>query len=571
MVRLYNRHGRSLQGIGVIHLDKPDKTISNAFGTIAETAEKLAKENYELGRAQLVGDVLQTAYTYAPDNPQEFNKLIKSGFEKGLQGLDDRVKQKVLASANLKVKAMQAKVGDNLNKKLDVENTNRVLDLMNSTLNNDFGVYQTNGMLIDALINRDEESMQKFKAINKENYSRLEAIAQAKNMRGSYIVGNASTRNALLSGSAGMYDTLIERVGQLDYDTLKDFDENTFQDSKRFMEATGLSSASYQKANKIIKQRRKELNEGDKRKYNVQNAFDTATMLSDYNPETMESLKSRLSKEQYSALESLVEKGAETGVIVNPALKTDEDEAIISQFASIQSVMASKDDGTADYPNRLVDTLISAGDSLKRARDAKGSTDEINSVIDNILSESATNQLFADAMNISFEEGTPLKAVVDSTGFTQRDAPAMAGFTTEQQAKARKAGYYTYSDVSPNKFNPQVRNWITTSENVINSDIRKNMKAKAKDGILQMAQVAMQLRNPDLSEDDKQSILSQVRQIRDYTNEQILKEKYAQFIPDWDRVVREYKEKGKSNFIAGGDVYEFAGFASGDIILKGLY
>lgn len=570
MVRLYNRQGRNLQGIGVIQPDKPDKTISNAFGTIAETTEKLAKENYELGRAQLVSDVLQTAYTSAPDNPQEFNKLIKSGFEKGLQGLDDRVKDKVLKSADSKVKAMQAKVGDNLNKRLDIENTNRVLDLMNSTLNNDFGVYQTNGMLIDALINRDEESVQKFKAINKENYSRLKAIAQAKNMRGSYIIGNATTRNALLNGSAGMYDTLIQKIGEMDYQTLKDFDEKTFQDSKRMMAATGLSYDSYQKASNIIKQRRKELNEGDKRAYNAQTAFNSATMVVDYNPETMEELKKRLSEEQYEALEKFVT-SARGKIDVNRALLTDEDYSTIEQFKAIQSVMASKDDGTADYPIRLIDTFNAAGDAIKKVRDQHGTTDELTEVMNNILSEAATNQMFADTMNLAFEEGTPLKAVVDSTGFTQRDAPAMAGFTTEQQAKARKAGYYTYSDVSPNKFNPQVRNWITTGENVINSDIRRNMRAKAKDGILQMAQVAMQLRNPDLSEDDKQSILSQVRQIRDYTNEQILKEKYAQFIPDWDRVVKEYKEKGKSNFIAGGDVYEFAGFASGDIILKGLY
>lgn len=562
MIKLYSQQGVTLRNPAGIR--KPE-TVKNPFIKIldktAAVTAKLSKQNYALGRAQLITDVLDNAYQNAPDNPEQFNELVKSGFEKGLTGLSEATKQDIYATADDKVKALQIKVGKNLNARLDAENTNLILDRADKILNSEGGIFSLNKQIANGIISGESrDEIDKYINIQNQNKAQLEALAKAKNLKGNYIINAKDIRKAIDEGEYNMYDELVEGLRGLDYESLKNFDENVFQDRARFMKKTGLTSKTYDQLSKNIKNMRKDLNAEDQRQIKSARNFDVLQYTTSLNPEYLTQnkeaiLKMKNGKELYKRLEGL-QKGEGT---VNPALVTDEDANFINNFNALTRVINSQNDGTEDYDSKLMADIITAQETVYDYRKKYGATDETIDAINEILINSAADQLYADAMKIN--ENNALYKIIN---------------TVNERGKTEKSSRFTGLFGLPGAaldfaFNSVVDLTDTTKREIfLNEPDYEGMNHIAKETILAKLAVARQLRQPGLSQEDKETIFNQVKAIEAEGNRAIIRRKYRHIIPEAEmqRLESENAQGRTALFKFHGSMVGFEGFTDDDIIIK---
>lgn len=562
MIKLYSQQGVTLKNPAGI---REPETVKNPFIKIldktAAVTAKLSKQNYALGRAQLITDVLDNAYQNAPDNPEQFNELVKSGFEKGLTGLSEATKQDIYATADDKVKALQIKVGKNLNARLDAENTNLILDRADKILNSEGGIFSLNKQIADGIISGESrDEIDKYINIQNQNKAQLEALAKAKNLKGNYIINAKDIRKAIDEGEYNMYDELVEGLRGLDYESLKNFDEKTFQDRARFMKKTGLTSKTYDQLSKNIKNMRKDLNAEDQRQIKSARNFDVLQYATSLNPEYLTQnkeaiLKMKNGKELYKRLEGL-QKGEGT---VNPALVTDEDANFINNFNALTRVINSQNDGTEDYDSKLMADIITAQEAINEYRKKYGASDETVDAINEILINSAADQLFADAMKIN--ENNALYKIIN---------------TVNERGKTEKSSRFTGLFGLPGAaldfaFNSVVDLTDTTKREIfLNEPDYEGMNHIAKETILAKLAVARQLRQPGLSQEDKETIFNQVKAIEAEGNRAIIRRKYRHIIPEAEmqRLESENAQGRTALFKFHGSMVGFEGFTDDDIIIK---
>lgn len=562
MINLYNRHGVSYSGMDIKQPEKEKNTLGAVFDAISKTTENLAKQNYALGKAEVINSVTQTAYETAPDDPKKFNELINSGFEKGLQGLDDNTKKAVLEAANDKVKLLQARVGTNLNKKLDKENSERVINLANQTLNGVGGLLDNNRQLVNALMVGDLELTDKLVKQRDENYRKLENYANATNMRGSYILGKNAAKNMRQTSEEGMISALRDEMYNMSYEELKNFDESTFQDRKRFMLKTGLSDKGYSTFEREITSRRKALSDEKKREVVDKAYFDTFHMTSDYNPETMAEIKaSGALGDKYDDFEKLInetqeinsgkEKVKRQG---NNALRLSEDEQMIAEFGQILPVLASTDDGSEDYKGKLLAAFSQAQRGINVIRKKNGISEERAQIIDRMLTEATTNQMFADALHYSFGEGTLAREFVENAGMPKKGVFDQFGAGGIKKAidfispETGKTLSYINDVLSRNR----------EYDYLINEQTREKANKIAMETVTQMSHA---INNEDYA---------MVQKLGEELNKELLKLKYEFAInpQEFTRLEKQLTEGKHAYFTYGNTVYEFLGFGSKDIFVE---
>lgn len=562
MIKLYSQQGVTLKNPAGI---REPETVKNPFIKIldktAAVTAKLSKQNYALGRAQLITDVLDNAYQNAPDNPEQFNELVKSGFEKGLTGLSDTTKKDIYATADDKIKALQIKVGNNLNAKLDAENTNLILDRADKILNSEGGIFSLNKQIANGIISGESrDEIDQYINIQNQNKAQLEALAKAKNLKGNYIINAKDIRKAIDEGEYNMYDELNEGLRGLDYESLKRFDEEVFQDRERFLKKTGLTSKTYDQLSKNIKNMRKDLNAADQREIKSARNFDVLQYVTSSNPEYLTQnkeaiLKMKNGKELYKRLEGL-QKGEGT---VNPALVTDEDANFINNFNALTRVINSQNDGSEDYDSKLMADIITAQESVNEYRKKYGASDETVDAINEILINSAADQVYADAMKIN-ENNALYKIIntVNQKGETEKSTRFMRLYGLPGAAMDFAFNTVT-SLIDPTK-----------REIFLNEPDYEGMNHIAHDTILAMNAVARQLRQPGLSQEDKETIFNQVKAIEAEGNRAIIRRKYRHIIPEAEmqRLESENAQGRTALFKFHGSMVGFEGFTDDDIIIK---
>lgn len=553
-LKLYQRRGALLQGKS-IEMPTPEKKAQNLWGEIfdnvSKTTAKLSAENYALGKAKLINDVLNTAYEQAPDNPKQFNDLIKSGFEKGLVGFDDKLKNDIYAAANDKVKMLQVKVGNNLNKRLDAENTQKIVNLANDAIYGSSGIIATNQMIADAIqYKEDPQKVQNLIDQRNKTIARLQSFANAKNMKGGYVIGSAKMRAAMVNPSTGMYDTILNSFEDMDIEALKEYDNYTFNKKDEFMKATGFSESEYSKMDKAIKKRRKLLDENDKRELNRQNWYDSINYVYTRNPETLENIKSTIGEDNYKALQDLAD--FEDKNPINPALIMDKDVNMIKQFNKITKVLGSKNDGTAEYNDNLLKATIEASRGLTEFTSKYGAPEESIQTMRKVLVDAASNEEFASALNMLNDENTALGQEIKN--FAKE---------TLFETDLKKGGLLINKDIR-NQDKPDIalRKMSLTAR-------QKNAAAIASKAIADSVSIGSQ--SYALDDPEKlQTTMNYARKIIDQANKDIIKNNVSAVIPpeEMNRLERELSEGKRAFFEYNGNVYEFFGFGKNGIFYK---
>lgn len=559
-LKLYQRRGALLKGKS-IEMPTPEKKAPNIWGSILDDVSKktakLSAENYALGRATLINGVLNNAYEQAPDNPKRFDELVKSGFDKGLNGLDDEVKNDIYALANDKVKMLQIKVGNNLNKRLDAENTQRITELANDALYGENGIQSTNALISEYLttgkdINNQPVTKETMDAlINQRNkqISRLKAMSKAKNLRGNYIINDKSLRKAIETEKFGISDQILDDVSLMSYDTLKEFDENIFQDMQGFMDRAGISKEEYAYMDKNIKKRRKELQADDERIVSSQAEFNAITAIYRKSPEALEDMKDRLDKKTYNKYSELLTQPTKK----QEFLITNEDVDLLHQFNNVIEVADTKYNGNKNYNDEFITKMVDAEYGLKKYRERYGSNDRIDDITDNIMYNAATDSMYGDVIG-SFADSSAFGIVVK--GHKIPKAPDVTKMDIAQYMKASEERMLKEATL-PIDPNPEE---TLAAERSIASEALK-------------AQVAfgnMMKRTKD--EGTRQQIYDQIKNIKTVANKEIIKRKMRPLIDDseFDRCMKELQEGKKPIFKNkfNGKVYKFIAITDKDLIIS---
>ena len=605
--KLYNRRGATLQGDRIRMPAKRSRIWEKAFDIVARETNRIAKENYSLGKTQLINDVLTTAYEQAPDNIKQFNELVESGFEKGLQGLDTRTQNLIKESANNKVKSLQLKVGQNLNNKLDAENSERVLNMANDTLYGLGGLYDLNQRISDAIISGDRETVDQLVELKNNAMKKYNTLAQAKNMRGKSILGKNALSGFQKENESGLYAAFQDQIFGMDVNELKNFDETTLQNRRGFLEKTGLSATTYDKLVKLVKSRGKELDENYKREVRSQNQLDLAMQFSDYNPEIMEKAKEFIPSDVYDVVKKSVEKAQSTPV--NTSLRTTEDDNFNNQFALLYDVLMSKPDGSEDYNDRLLKSAAQVKNSLTRYRQLEGSNEGLGTVIDNFLMESLVNKTFGDVIRPSFEKGTALYELIESSPYYQRQAYEVSekdagdvslvdtifsnlAAPTQQQRRAidkilsANNPYYTNENIvlgihsrqdlsktARNKDKTYFQNTyrVVNSRDVLTPAIQKQKQKVLMDGMAGIMSMVTAAKN--LPEEQQAQVYDNIHNYIDEMNKEVIRINSSSVInrPTFNRLEKELANGKEALFNIDSRVLRFLGFTDNDIIIDEEY
>ena len=388
--KLYSRQGGNIQGMAIRQPMQPDTGMSKVLAGIAQTTQKLAQENYALGKSELMNSVIDNAYQTAIDNPAKFDELIKSNLQKSTEKLPTRWREEILTTIKPTVDATRAKVVQNNIDKLDKEHTANVLALSDTYKTR---MEDANMLAMNAIVNGDREMLATAQAYNTNNARVLSKLGESKNAKDGYIIGDKATRDMLSSGQYNKIDTFKTVINEMDLESLKNFDTTTFQDRKGFMKAYGISDKTYESLDTYMKQRRKELGDDEKRTIIAQTQFNAARAVADFNEEELDSLNDEfLPKDFKKQIKKAHQKY--TGKI-NPALA---DDAFLASVKSLESVIMNPQTSGEEHNKQLLELGVQVLDQLNQFAGASGMDDNKKAQLQRSLYESITSQEFADSM-----------------------------------------------------------------------------------------------------------------------------------------------------------------------------
>ena len=548
MVKLYQRQNQNLQGIGIV---QPQQTnlgsqIASGLNTYANKIQRAAEDNFALGKAQVINDITTQAYEIAPDDVAKFNELVEKGLQQSFKGLPDDVQTKIRASINTKLDSINHKIVQNKLNRLDKENKERVISNGNSILNGVSGVFQTNSSIVDYLYQtsnstgdakeRNAEFFKSYQKANKKNYDQLLTLSAMKDSNGNSYLSKTDYDKFVKDGKDNLKQTLKQKIYSLNGEELKNFYENTLQDNKA-MESIGLSFDEANDVRTYTKQRAKELDVQKDLQVKNQAQYDAARMVVNYDDEKAKQLVSQgyMTNDMRKALKEANE------MDFNLATVKDTDINVISQFALLDKVANSKDDGSEDYNNKLLGLMADTTKALNEFVKTNGTTKEIFEASTNTMFNVAANKDIQEALQPCYDENTLLGS-------------------TLKQAR------WNITEIEPFKKSAEKQ---IEKEAVSGFDNRILREVTSK-GLMQISLMASQLNNENLTDEDKSVIKNNIKQYREFLNKEMIKAKYSKQFPlDYlNELEAKYNAGQEVMFMKNGVTYFFKGFSNNDIMVK---
>lgn len=551
-IKLYQRQNPTIQGIGIIQPQQSNmgSQIASGLNTYANKIQKAAEDNFALGKAQVINDITTQAYEIAPDDVAKFNELVEKGLQKSFKGLPDDVQTKIRASINTKLDSIKHRIVQNKLDRLDKENKERVITNGNSILNGTGGIFETNSSIVDYLYQtsnstgdakeRNAEFFKKHKENLERNYNQMSSLTAMKDSNGNSYLSKTDYDKFVKEGKDNLKQTLKQKIYSLDGEQLKQFYKNTLQDNKA-MESIGLSFDEAETVRTYTKKRAEELDVKKELEIKTQAQYDAARMVVNYDDEKAKSLVSQgfMTNDMRKALKTASE------MDFNAATVKDTDINVISQFALLDKVANSKDDGSEDYNNKLLGLMADATKSLNEFVKTNGTTKEIFEASTNTLFNVAANKDIQEAIQPCYDENTLL-------GSTLKEAQNMipVSYSDKEGAKER------------------IKKEITkTMAGDFDNRILREVTAK---GLMNISLMASQLNNQSLTDDEKGAIKENIKQYREALNKEMIKAKYSKQFPlDYlNELEAKYNAGQEAMFMKNGITYFFKGFSNNDIIVK---
>lgn len=541
-IKLYQRQNQQIQGIGVIQPQQSTTgtQIASGLNSYAGKLQRLANDNFSLGKAQVLNDITTQAYQISPDNIDRFNELVQDGLNKSLQEIDEENQKKIRESIDLKLESVRHKIVQNKLTRLDKENKERVISNGNSILNGAGGIFETNNAIADYLYQtsnstgeartRNAEFGKKHIANNKNNYKQLLALTTLKDTNGNPYLSQRDYESFVKQSKDNLIETLKQKIYSLNGEDLKTFYENTLQDNKA-MDSIGLSFDNAKSIRDYAKERAKEIGKDKELQIKYQSQYNAARMVINYNDEQAKELVSK------GFMTNAMRKDLKTAseLDFNAMTVQDNDINVISQFALLNEVANSKDDGSEDYNNKLLGLMADATKSLNEFVKENGTSKEIF--------QASTNTMFNMVANSDIQE--VLQPVYDEN--------SLLGQTLNRyKTNSRSGNIDIFKDYETKGFDNKV------------------LRETASKGLMTISLMASQLNNENLTDEQKNVIKDNIKQYRNELNKNMIKAKYSkQFTPDYLDELEILSNLGKdAMFMKNGITYQFMGYSNNDILVK---
>lgn len=562
MAKLYQRQNIQLSRGPIIQPEKQPSIGAAVAKFGADTLDKIAKDNFALGHANLTNDIVNTAYTANPMNLKRFNEMVQSGIEKSTKNLPGDMARQIRLSAEKKANAFTAKIESNIRKAATAELEQNAQTLSDNITNGPNGLQDSNVGMMDCLINRDTEGLKKFRENWNYQHQQLSSLADLKNpIDGSYVIGKEATRNMYKQGLFGKMDAFRAAIEKLSKDGLKKFDEEVFQDKKFFTEAYGIDDKSYDDMEKLIKARRKAFDDQDKRVIKDQAYFEMSK-LSQIDPAVLDDIeKSGVAKpETLKEIRKAIKEAQKTGN-PNAANYLDQNESFLAGLAELQDAI-STDDGSPEYNDRLLQTAAKISQNISKMH-RNGLGDEQTQILNQALSGIVSDQNFAGALD--FSDSFLLSEIVrGAQNDYYNDIDRQKDVIKKKYPLAEKDGFQKSLMESELKSLPE-RTMFKHA--IIDRPVRftsntqkalKEMAARYSAQIIALEQIGQH---------------DQAMELKQAANKELIYLKYSDWIPrhEFDRMEHELTNGRKAYTTIGNSVFEYKGLSNNGVILEGEF
>lgn len=569
MAKLYQKQNIQLSRGPIIQPEK-QASIGAAFAKFgADALDQVAKNNFALGHANLVNSIITTAYEANPTDLKRFNEMVQSGIEKSTKNLPGEMSRKIRLDAEKKALALNKQIQNNMVKAANAELQKKTQVAVDDiTGNGPMGMSALNDAMMEAFINRDEEGAAATRQLWDLQHKRLSNLAELKNASGSYVIGTATERNLYKQGLFGKVDSFRHAIEQLPKDGLKKFDEEVFQNKDGFVKAYGIDDKTYDDLEKLMKARRKAFDAQDKREIKSQDYF-KLSQLSAIGDDELADIEKRdsVTPETIELIKKAKRQAEKAGASKNAAYNFgDQNEGFLAAIMEMQDVVTSKDDGSPEYADRLLQAAAKADTALTKMYNA-GLSEDATQLLRRGLTESVSSQDFAAVLDTS-----------DSSFISELTRGAKNDFDSkvaEQEAKIRAK----YPDAATN---PIVERQMVQE--------LRNLPSRTSDKI--NVGMGLNMRYPEISENTKKGMRAYASQVYnaamiqaaqgDYAgamqtradgNRELIFMKYGQWIPRhrFDELESDLKAGRKAYITIGNSQYEYLGVSQNDVILKGRF
>lgn len=569
MAKLYQRQNIQLSRGPIIQPEK-QASIGAAFAKFgADALDQVAKNNFALGHANLVNAIITDAYNANPTDLKRFNEMVQSGIEKSTKNLPGEMSRKIRLDAEKKALALNKQIQNNMVKAANAELQKKTQTAVDDiTGNGPMGMSALNDAMMEAFINRDEEGAAATRQLWDLQHKRLSNLAELKNASGSYVIGTATERNLYKQGLFGKVDSFRHAIEQLPKDGLKKFDEEVFQNKDGFVKAYGIDDKTYDDLEKLMKARRKAFDAQDKREIKSQDYF-KLSQLSAIGDDELADIEKRdsVTPETIELIKKAKRQAEKAGASKDAAYNFgDQNEGFLAAIMEMQDVVTSKDDGSPEYADRLLQAAAKADTALTKMYNA-GLSEDATQLLRRGLTESVSSQDFAAVLDTS-----------DSSFISELTRGAKNDFDSrvaEQEAKIRAK----YPDAATN---PIVERQMVQE--------LRNLPSRTSDKI--NVGMGLNMRYPEISENTKKGMRAYASQVYnaamiqaaqgDYAgamqtradgNRELIFMKYGQWIPRhrFDELESDLKAGRKAYITIGNSQYEYLGVSQNDVILKGRF
>ena len=569
MAKLYQKQNIQLSRGPII---QPEKQASIGAGIAkfgAAALDQVAKNNFALGHANLVNSIITTAYEANPTDLKKFNDMVQSGIEKSTKNLPGEMSRKIRADAEKKALALNKQIQNNMVKAANAELQKKTQTAVDDiTGNGPMGMRALNDALMDSFINRDEEGAAATRQLWNLQHQRLSNLAELKNANGNYVIGKEAERNMYKQGLFGKTDAFRGAIEKLSKDGLKSFDEEVFQNKEKFMEAYNIDYKTYDDMEKLMKARRKAFDAQDKREIKSQDYF-TLSQLSAIGEDELADIEKRdsVSPETIELIKKAKRQAEKAGANTKAAYNFgDQNEGFLAAIMDLQDVVSSKDDGSPEYADRLLQAAAKADSALTKMYNA-GLSEDATQLLRRGLTESVSSQDFAAILDTS-----------DSSFISELTRGAKHDFDSKMAEKeAAIRAKYPDADTNPIKQRQRVeelRALPTRTGDKINVGMGLDMRypeisENTKKGMRAYASQVYNAAMIQAAQGDYEGAM----QTRADGNRELIYMKYGQWIPRhrFAELESDLKAGRKAYITIGNSQYEYLGVSQNDIIVKGRF
>ena len=561
MAKLYQKQNIQLSRGPIIQPEK-QASIGAAFAKFGAAAlDEVAKNNFALGHANLVNSIITTAYEANPTDLKRFNEMVQSGIEKSTKNLPGEMSRKIRLDAEKKARALNKQIQNNMVKAANTELQKKTQTAVDDiTGDGPMGMRALNDAMMDSFINRDEEGA----AATRQLWN----LAELKNANGNYVIGKEAERNMYKQGLFGKTDAFRGAIEKLSKDGLKSFDEEVFQNKEKFMEAYNIDYKTYDDMEKLMKARRKAFDAQDKREIKSQDYF-TLSQLSAIGEDELADIEKRdsVSPETIELIKKAKRQAEKAGANTKAAYNFgDQNEGFLAAIMDLQDVVSSKDDGSPEYADRLLQAAAKADSALTKMYNA-GLSEDATQLLRRGLTESVSSQDFAVILDTS-----------DSSFISELTRGAKHDFDSKMAEKeAAIRAKYPDADTNPIKQRQMVeelRALPTRTGDKINVGMGLDMRypeisENTKKGMRAYASQVYNAAMIQAAQGDYEGAM----QTRADGNRELIYMKYGQWIPRhrFAELESDLKAGRKAYITIGNSQYEYLGVSQNDIIVKGRF